>query len=528
MQRAQNLHEASGIVFIDSTASCDSENNSVTFVLTASPAGAVPLAVIITTGQSETDYKQGFQLMKNCTSFGGQPYPQVIMTDDSDAEQNALRSIWPESTLRLCIFHVNQANWRWLWDSKNKIKKEDRPILMKEFKIILKSISEVQANESFEAAKTSSIGSEYPSWQKRLESYWKRRNLWCLAFRSAVHRGHHTNNVSEVTVRLFKDIVLNRCKAYNIVALVDFVCTVMDKYYCRRLRLFAHSRCATPFLLLEKMDRKSAYLQLADIKQTSDVTFEVKSETLNSNNYTVDVEMGVCTCVDGVHGKFCKHQAGVVKYFHKTMLNAPPVSAQSRHAMSVLALGDRAEALEFYQSLTSEPTCSTSEASLIIQVQEQESEVSDVLIPQNLPNSDHDSVDSEDMHETMLADTMKNAQLEDIWIQFKQLHEKFGSSQAGLTKLSARLNKISSAGQWETLLNTVGSSNPVRHHHRGIIRVQPAALARRAPGVTRGSKRKASGRPPTSEHGRKHKRPRNLNYNIKLNQPNAKSHGEGH
>ena len=46
-------------------------------------------------------------------------------------------------------------------------------------------------------------------------------------------------------------------------------------------------------------------------------------------------------------------------------------------------------------------------------------------------------------------------------------------------------------------------------------------------GVTRGSKRLASGRPAVGTK-RASKRPRNLANAISHNQPNAKSHGSGH
>ncbi len=46
----------------------------------------------------------------------------------------------------------------------------------------------------------------------------------CLAYRKPEMRGHNTNNFSEINVRLFKDYVLQRTKAYNDVALIDFVC----------------------------------------------------------------------------------------------------------------------------------------------------------------------------------------------------------------------------------------------------------------------------------------------------------------
>ena len=65
--------------------------------------------------------------------------------------------------------------------------------------------------------------------------------------------GNHTNNYAEITVRLYKDIVLSRCKIYNKTALVDFTCTEMEIYYVRRLRAFANSREVDPRLLLQAL-----------------------------------------------------------------------------------------------------------------------------------------------------------------------------------------------------------------------------------------------------------------------------------
>jgi len=52
----------------------------------------------------------------------------------------------------------------------------------------------------------------------------------------------HTNNYCEVTVRLFKYHVLIRCKAYNVIALVDFIIVVVEKFYRGRLERFANGR----------------------------------------------------------------------------------------------------------------------------------------------------------------------------------------------------------------------------------------------------------------------------------------------
>src|SRR5260221_1933620 len=87
MQRAHALREASQIAFVDSTASCDCENHTMTFILAPCAAGAVPLGVIITGGQSTADYMLAFSLFKAATepdSFGRQDHPLTFITDDSE------------------------------------------------------------------------------------------------------------------------------------------------------------------------------------------------------------------------------------------------------------------------------------------------------------------------------------------------------------------------------------------------------------------------------------------------------------
>ena len=60
MQRIHSNIKATGeVVFIDSTSDVDKSNATLTLLVCASPAGALPLAVIITSGQSKQDYKRG-------------------------------------------------------------------------------------------------------------------------------------------------------------------------------------------------------------------------------------------------------------------------------------------------------------------------------------------------------------------------------------------------------------------------------------------------------------------------------------
>jgi hypothetical protein len=79
-------------------------------------------------------------------------------------------------------------------------------------------------------------------------------------------------------------------------------------------------------------------------------TYLVPSEK-SDEKYEVYISMGICMCEAGKNGKFCKHQAGILKCFSLLPPNALGVTVEARHRIEVVALGDEAEPLSFYQLL---------------------------------------------------------------------------------------------------------------------------------------------------------------------------------
>jgi MULE transposase domain len=526
MQRANTLRESSQIAFVDSTASCDCENHSLTFVLAPCAAGAVPLGLLITSSQSTADYTLAFSLFKAVTDpdgFGGKGHPLTFITDDSDAEQCALHEVWPESNTRLCLFHVQQAVWRWLWDAKHSILKQDRKLLMQSFQLLVRTTTVDVVNNSYASEIEGSLWGKYPQWKEYMVSYWERRQLWCMAWRDSTMMGHNTNNYCESTIRLYKDIVLGRCKAYNVVTLVDFTCTVMEDYYRRRLRLFSQARVHKPRLILESLVRKAAYISPGDITNIDDM-FSVPSEkNLRAPVdehvfYTVNCGLGTCTCEAAKSGHFCKHQAAVWTHTGTWIPSLPPVSPEDRHKMAVLALGDGAEDISFYadfqQSIEIRNKTSSGSAVAHFAVQAPSENVDNITASENASdiNASEESCDFKEIFEKM-----------------SQLSIRFSSTPAARSKILKRLNNINTGSQWETFLHTQGAGVSSVYRSGSAIRVQPTSLSRRRPSVTRGSKRIAAGRPPLSTLERYHrKRRHSLGPNITMNQPNAKQHGRAH
>ena len=78
-------------------------------------------------------------ILPPCAFYGRSPNtgPIVFFTDDSSAERNTLELCWPKDIRLLCMFHFLQAFWRWIYDSKHCIKKEDQANIMKQVRKIL-------------------------------------------------------------------------------------------------------------------------------------------------------------------------------------------------------------------------------------------------------------------------------------------------------------------------------------------------------------------------------------------------------
>ena len=520
MSRSHAMQSASDVCFVDSTASCDADNHVITFMLTPTVAGAVPLAVVITDSTSQASYTAGFKLLQTimpAPSFGGQGHPTLFITDDSDAERNSLHSCWPLSFLKLCLFHVPQAVWRWLWAEQHGISKEDRRDLMTEFRRIIYSRTEDEAEVAFQEAMNSETAVEYPIYQKYLEDWWSCRELWCMAWRTEHHRGHHTNNFAEVTVRLYKDVVLQRAKAYNPVALVDFTVRVMEDYYRNRLRDFANGRIPAQRLLMDKLSAKASYLVSRDqMEEYGENRFGVPNSD-GTELYIVDASSGCCSCKAGLHGTLCKHQLAVMMLFNTAFPNVPGVTAQHRHSTAYLAIGYSCPSQEFYDDLVDQSSSAAAASTLM---------TSDTAHLQQVTQSATDVSDVDDN----TADQCASQSLSERSQEFLQLMEDklrhFGDSQqcdAALGKAIARLRAVTSGASLTSFLHNPGLYR--RHRAGSTIRVQPTALSRRRPEVTRGSKRLASGRPPLGSAAlSRKKRPRRLACNVAANVPNAKSH----
>lgn len=127
---------------------------------------------------------------------------------------------------------------------------------------------------------------------------------------------------------------MGRCYAFNAVSLVDFVTNELEKYYKMRLRKFAHGRLPYCRLILEKLyDRATSQFSKEDVETIGDGQFLVPSSQDPTRKYVVDSFCGICTCEQGICGKFCKHMAAVQIYQGSFFPNAPSIRRRNATAL---------------------------------------------------------------------------------------------------------------------------------------------------------------------------------------------------
>jgi len=245
----ENIPQSAEIAFRDSTASLDQFNTSLFIVSTAHPAGGLPLGVMLTSDEKKETITKGLQMLLDTFptgafhSQGGTNEPQLIMTDDSNTEKQALKTTWPGSQQLLCTFHFLQQRWTWLFDGHNKVQHKDRTTLLNTVKamVYVKTASELE--QKYKEFKAHSTVQKYPAFVQYISNLWPRHDEWASFYRSGLPgRGNNTNNMSEPGVRILKEIVFSRVKAYNLVEMFQFVTEKLENYYQCKLLSVAHNR----------------------------------------------------------------------------------------------------------------------------------------------------------------------------------------------------------------------------------------------------------------------------------------------
>jgi len=189
----------------------------------------------------------------------------------------------------------------------------------------------------------------HEGYKKRVEEFLNRKQEWVSLFRdNLLMRGHHTNNFSEAFIRILKDVILQRVKAYNLVALINYIVTVWENYMKTRILRVAYNRDSRPILVYESLMRKMDLELVKRIEKVDEHTYMVPSAQTSELMYEVNRSFGVCNCKAGCTGAFCKHQALLFSAYGGYFPNAPPLLSTDRYQLGLLALGPKCPSPTFF------------------------------------------------------------------------------------------------------------------------------------------------------------------------------------
>ena len=170
----KNVKQSGEMIFCDSTSCLKKYNCSLFVFSTSSTAGGLPLGVAITSDEKECTVFNALKLLLEVLPgkafYGRKEGPEIVMTDDSSTEREALSKIWPNARLLLCIFHFLQGHWTWLHDGKNKIKNEHRALLTSKVKELVYCKSEKDLNAAYTNLLVDDLVKPYPNLKHHLES----------------------------------------------------------------------------------------------------------------------------------------------------------------------------------------------------------------------------------------------------------------------------------------------------------------------------------------------------------------------
>lgn len=476
----QNLKSSSEIMFVDASGSMDRHNSRVFTFLSPSLVGALPLGLLILFSESENTITKGLAILKSIlpkNSFFGQVYPTIIMTDDSKSERNSLHSVFSESKLLLCKFHILQAFWRFLLNAKNCIKRSDAPVIFNLFKRFFSCKTLNEVNEMYDNIIESDYVKKYLNLTAYITKLYSRANEWVPAcIMEYLTRGHFTNNLSESNFRTIKDKIMERIKAYSVVQLFDFMTTRYECFFERKIADFLSNKTVN----YSKSRYNIPVTKTKDllISQLSEDIFLVKNIT-KQTEYQVNMYVEHCTCPVGIQGAPCKHQLSVaLKYnlsHNQLLLKHNP---DIKFVMHKILTGSTHDLPEGWYNTVADTTVITNqdlETTPINSLLLSEDILDDQPDQNNVSKSE--SNPEAESEESRINNVKQN--LQRIFEKLLQDMEKDTQILVASEKFIENFDKIKTKSALASSLHTFGKNQLYSSRKLNTIKVQPTSMARR-------------------------------------------------
>lgn len=305
MKRALQSRAAGELIYTDNVGSATQHGLKVYLIFTNIKGEAVPLAVLISSSETNKAIKTGFNLFSayvDDQSFNskGKLGPSIIMTDDSIAEMASMKSLFPYSKIVLSEFHFLRACHKWLIKIEHKISKQNREIIYALVRRMVYANSEstlrIEFDQLMELFKDNDLVSAY------ICKLHEKRQTWALCYRRNFISVNAAGNRWRQTLSFLKEQISSRIELQEPKRLILYFLNEFCDFYRRRL-----IDCA--------LDRFTNERRLEDCLENYEVTQSERCESLFTVRdrkigvkYSINTDINSCTCYVGSGAGLCEHQ----------------------------------------------------------------------------------------------------------------------------------------------------------------------------------------------------------------------------
>ncbi|XP_063957235.1 uncharacterized protein LOC129263695 isoform X1 [Lytechinus pictus] len=338
------------LCYLDTRVGLERQNWKVTFLLTPSPVGELPLGILLASSGTPETLTLGLQLLhKLLPQFSfferGHSGPSTVITRDDADEMLALHEVYPMAELLINPHAVVRTAKDWLWDPGNRIGKVDRVELLRHLKAVVDARTPDELNFLYDLAKQDAENRAYKEYVDYLGELYERREMWSVA----LHRipALFENQVLP-SVKVPLDKMLKKAKGYSVLMLIDDLLHNLCSYYVRKLIDAGNNRLER---VIFPWNPKESQGTETIVNKVNEVDYEilVKSDG-QTTTFNVNTEQGLCGCHADIARIPCRHQMAVYKKFGKNCGTFFP--AELRSLFTKIATGKESQDDIWYQPLS--------------------------------------------------------------------------------------------------------------------------------------------------------------------------------
>ncbi|XP_070533937.1 uncharacterized protein [Ptychodera flava] len=272
----------------------------------------VPVAYIIISKEDKDVLERCFSKIKSKVN---EIYPRVIMVDKDQTEISALSSVFPQSDILLCWFHVLQAVHRWITKRAGgglagTSNAEHRNLVIQ----AMLKMKNCSTEEDFRQTSgkcldeiDKAIGHNLVS-KYLLDEWISVAHMWCHFGRKMFHEGQDTNNIAERFFHSMKYQFLKGIANRRLDDLLHLLSAKVETYYsyleglklAGRLPSTSNTQCEAANRMIQNGLGHGRDFDSCGILM-------VPSETVNGHVYKVDLVRYTCECFKFLKGELCKH-----------------------------------------------------------------------------------------------------------------------------------------------------------------------------------------------------------------------------